>query len=466
VPATASTDTTQPISTITSLAPGTSVADGTQMAISGTATDAGHGVVAGVEVSTDDGQSWHPAQGTNNWTYAWTANRVPSTTILSRAVDDSGNLETPSDPTTVSTTCPCSLWANATPSQADSGDPKSAEVGMKFTTDVGGLVSAIRYYKTDTNTGPHVGDVWSASGALMSRVTFTAETSSGWQQATLSQPVFLEPNTTYVVSVFDPVGHYSDTPAWFYPPPSPPPTGGGFIDAPPLHALRATGSVQNGVFAYAKTPTFPNTSFNAANYWVDVVFAPGADPGSGSGSGSGTGTGTGTGTGSATGTSRPPSGGRSGTPKTGSPSTVHPPAVLSFRVTAFGESSLHWVRGPRHPARHAGKSHPNGTRFGFTLNRRAKVSLIFTAKTLGMLRGGRCVAAPKGRVAVHPCSRFAKAGQLALGSLAPGAHVVPFSGWLTSRRRLAPDTYTVTLRATDEAREAATAGPISFVITS
>jgi hypothetical protein len=48
-------------------------------------------------VSVDGGVSWHPAVGRASWSYTWT---TPTTTglvsILSRAVDDSGNLEIPS----------------------------------------------------------------------------------------------------------------------------------------------------------------------------------------------------------------------------------------------------------------------------------------------------------------------------------------------------------------------------------
>ena len=50
-----STDTTPPTSTITSPQPGETIQDGSQVDGPGTATDAGGGVVAGVEVSTDNG---------------------------------------------------------------------------------------------------------------------------------------------------------------------------------------------------------------------------------------------------------------------------------------------------------------------------------------------------------------------------------------------------------------------------
>ena len=68
-PASRSTDTTAPSSTISSPSPGAAIADGTRFTISGTATDTG-GAVAGVEVSTDDGATWHPATGTTSWSYS------------------------------------------------------------------------------------------------------------------------------------------------------------------------------------------------------------------------------------------------------------------------------------------------------------------------------------------------------------------------------------------------------------
>ena len=46
------------------------------------------------------------------------------------------------------------------------------------------------------------------------------------------------------------------------------------VDSPPLHALRNTNGVVNGVYAYSGSSTFPTSSANAANYWVDPVFTP------------------------------------------------------------------------------------------------------------------------------------------------------------------------------------------------
>src|SRR5919199_1702111 len=90
VPASPSTDSTPPTATITN--PPATVADGDAVKLTGTASDAGGGVVAGVEVSTDGGTTWHEATGTTSWSYTWIAHGSPAATIEVRAVDDSGNL--------------------------------------------------------------------------------------------------------------------------------------------------------------------------------------------------------------------------------------------------------------------------------------------------------------------------------------------------------------------------------------
>ena len=281
--ASASTDTTAPTSTITSPSPNANLADGSGVTVTGTATDAGGGVVAGVEVSTDGGSTWHPAtlttpdSATANWSYSWTAHGNPTTTIMSRATDDSGNRETPSAGITVNVNCPCAIWGNpVTPQTIDSGDGSSVEVGVKFRSGVYGAVTGVRFYKASTNTGTHVGSLWTASGQLLAQATFSGETASGWQQVTFSSPVYINPNTTYIAGYFAPKGHYSADTSYFY---SPAPTGGHAIDSPPLHALLATASTQNGMYSYSSTPTVPTSSFFGANYYVDVSFAPAAAPG-------------------------------------------------------------------------------------------------------------------------------------------------------------------------------------------
>jgi hypothetical protein len=96
VPAVASTDKKAPISKVLSPAPG-HVVGGPVATIRGTAIDSGGGAVAGVEVSVDGGRTWHPAVGTTSWAYEWKiAEDAGEALIMSRAADDSSNLETPS----------------------------------------------------------------------------------------------------------------------------------------------------------------------------------------------------------------------------------------------------------------------------------------------------------------------------------------------------------------------------------
>jgi N,N-dimethylformamidase beta subunit-like protein/uncharacterized protein DUF4082/Big-like domain-containing protein len=266
VPATASTDTTAPTSQITSPAAGTVVPSGSTVTITGTASDVGAGIVAGVAVSVDGGATWHRATGRNTWSYQWTAGGFGSVTVLSRAVDDSGNLE-PSGSSSVSIVvgCPCSLWNDATrPAVASSADSQSVELGVRFRPDRDGFVTGLRYYRGPSNPGPHVGSLWSASGSLLARATFTGETATGWQQVSFSQPVAVTANTTYVASYHAPSGGYALDLLYF--------NTAAFTNGP-LTALQS-----NGVYVYGTTPLFPTNTYSASNYWVDVVFNTTAGP--------------------------------------------------------------------------------------------------------------------------------------------------------------------------------------------
>ena len=152
----------------------------------------------------------------------------------------------------------------ATPSVIDAGDASSVELGVKFTSDVSGSVTGVRFYKAAANTGTHIGSLWTASGTLLASATFTNETTSGWQQATFAEPVPITAGTTYVAGYFAPNGHYPVTSAAF---------GSGGVENGPLLAL-ANGTSPNGLYAYSSTSVFPSGSYNASNYYVDVSFAP------------------------------------------------------------------------------------------------------------------------------------------------------------------------------------------------
>ena len=267
--ASASTDHTAPVSKITSLST-TSVVEGSQMTVTGTATDVG-GVIGGVEVSTDSGKTWNPAvsqvgAASVSWSYTFTAGAVGNYQVESRAVDDSINLETPSDATSY-TVLPSSnltiFSQSATPAVANTPDNSPVEVGVKFVSADSGKITGIRFYKGSQNTGTHIGDLWSSSGQLLASATFANETASGWQQVNFTTPVQIQAGETYIASYWTSSGYYSTTNFFF--------DNSGTTNG----ALTATGSGLNGVYAYGSGPIFPNNvSFaNGDNYWVDVVFA-------------------------------------------------------------------------------------------------------------------------------------------------------------------------------------------------
>ena len=95
VPAEQTNDALAPVAQITFPVDGSHVASSV-ITITGTASDTSGGVVGGVEVSVDGGKRWRRAEGREQWRYEWTVPvDVTSATILSRAADDSGNLQTP-----------------------------------------------------------------------------------------------------------------------------------------------------------------------------------------------------------------------------------------------------------------------------------------------------------------------------------------------------------------------------------
>ncbi|MEU8246000.1 DUF4082 domain-containing protein [Nonomuraea sp. NPDC048916] len=268
VPATQSTDTAPPTSAVTTPGNNTSVLTDAPITISGTASDTGGGVVAGVEVSVDGGATWNQATGLTTWQYIWQPGTVGETTILSRAVDDIGNLQTALTPITVTVvaTCPCTLWPSTTvPSVVSQPDSRSVEVGVKFQASQEGAISGIRFYKGSLNTGTHIGNLWSSTGQLLAQATFTNETATGWQQVKFATPVQVTPGTTYVASYFAPNGGFAFNTDYFT---------SAYVKGPLTAPASGGASAGNGVYRYGSSSGFPTSTYRSSNYWVDVVFAP------------------------------------------------------------------------------------------------------------------------------------------------------------------------------------------------
>jgi LPXTG-motif cell wall-anchored protein len=152
---------------------------------------------------------------------------------------------------------------SATPAVANWDDANAVEVGVKFSSDVNGTVSALRFYKGDKNTGTHTGSIWSAEGVLLGTATFTDESASGWQTVTFDEAVEITKDATYVASYHTSVGFYSVTVDQF--------AGAGLTSGP----LRIAAN--GGAFTYGAASAFPSQAA-PHNYWVDVVFHPTTHP--------------------------------------------------------------------------------------------------------------------------------------------------------------------------------------------
>lgn len=260
-----STDATGPAVTITAPAAGSTLAVLTPVTVTGTATEVGGGQLGRVEVSTDGGNTWAAATGQGTWSYTWTPSTQGTAQIMVRASDDSLNIGavTTRSVTVGPQQCPCTAFpATAVPTGVDSFDTSPNELGVKFRVGAPSLVTGVKFYKASTNTGTHLGKLWTASGQLLASGTFTGETASGWQTLTFANPVPVAANTTYVASYYTPTGHYSYTSNYFA-------NQGAGLTA--VRLLQSGVDGANGVYRYGSGGGFPNLSWNNTNYWVDVL---------------------------------------------------------------------------------------------------------------------------------------------------------------------------------------------------
>jgi Domain of unknown function (DUF4082) len=148
------------------------------------------------------------------------------------------------------------LPTNAAPATITALDNSSVELGMRFSCNVPGYVTGIGFYKGPSNTGVHTGTLWDQNGLPLTTATFTNETASGWQNVTFAAPVYVTPGLLYTVSYHTNVGFYSADGGYFT---SDTTNGPLFVPA------------SGGVFSYGAS-SYPVSSFNSTNYWVDVHF--------------------------------------------------------------------------------------------------------------------------------------------------------------------------------------------------
>ena len=237
-------------------------------------------VVAGVEVSTDGGTTWHPASGTTSWTYSWIVHGSPTANIKVVRRDDSGNV--------------------GTPGSRHHGQRRLlvlAVVGHR--SRLGGLrrrqrgrgrrqvqVRRLRHRQrhpllqgAGQHGHPHRQPVDAPTGTLLAQATFTGESASGWQSVTFSTPGAVTPARPMSPPTSRPTG---TTPRrrLLLPRPARARRRRTLDSAAAARARQHRHDGQR-LYAYSASSTFPTSSLGATNYWVDVMFSPiaGAGPG-------------------------------------------------------------------------------------------------------------------------------------------------------------------------------------------
>lgn len=177
---------------------------------------------------------------------------------------------------TPTTTESRSLFAGLTPANPHYVDNVPIEVGFKFRSDVDGLVNGVRIYRGGTNNGRHTVNLWTPAtsgvtspngpsapgerGRLLASATLPATPATGWTTVLFPKPMPILAKTEYIASYFTTKG-FAHNANYFT----------GEMCDPPLCAIN---SFHNAHDPYGSS--YPNTNYANSNYWVDVVFKPGA----------------------------------------------------------------------------------------------------------------------------------------------------------------------------------------------
>ncbi len=157
----------------------------------------------------------------------------------------------------------CGIWpGSTTPQTLSVNDSNPVELGVKFRSDINGMVTGVRFYQSNTGTTFQAA-LWNSSGQQLAIGSVTS-TVSGWQQLDFATPVAITANIVYVASYHAPNGNYAVNSFGF----------ANCLDNQHIHLLKDGENGVNGLYKYSADSVFPTHSYQSSNYWVDVVFSP------------------------------------------------------------------------------------------------------------------------------------------------------------------------------------------------
>lgn len=158
------------------------------------------------------------------------------------------------------------IFCQRTPTNPIEDDSNPVELGVKFFSDVDGVISAIRFYRGVAIDSGYTASLWSANGLLLrqGRVVEGQQPVPGWQTVQLYPPVPIQAGEIYVASYYASKGQYAQDREYFK----------SAINISPLHIPANSPDNPNGLYVYALGGGFPTQGDNGSNYSVDVVFQP------------------------------------------------------------------------------------------------------------------------------------------------------------------------------------------------
>lgn len=152
-------------------------------------------------------------------------------------------------------------------------DPEAYTFGMQFTVSQGCPMTAVWWWSpTGAGALPQTIALYAVTGATLvhsETPTWSGAAGSGWVRAPFSSPPSLTASTNYKVCVFyDSVGAnwYGGTADYWTSGPGDSGLSNGPIAAPDS----AGGDGGQDTFTQASVISYPSSSFNGGNYWVDV----------------------------------------------------------------------------------------------------------------------------------------------------------------------------------------------------
>lgn len=184
------------------------------------------------------------------WTYTQPANGIEDLAGNDLATVGSAQAITNNSTQVESTGSGGELFSNyAVTGTGATGNP--LELGVRVTSTSAVKITEVCFYKSVTNTGTHVVNVWSASGSNLATKEVSGENESGWQCQALDSAVEVLPSTSFVVSYFSPTGVWNSVSNYF---------------ASPLVVSPFTADT--GKYSYNASTMVPN-QLSTRNYLVD-----------------------------------------------------------------------------------------------------------------------------------------------------------------------------------------------------